>query len=140
MGRAENGDSMVSEPQQLIPGSQQTAITSEPDTFKRLYGPGRPIPSPPGPMTIYTAPAAVTAVLDSLIATNTDISSPPVEQTLTLSIGVDSESTRLFSSMVIPPGEPFVLPIGVTLEVGEIIQVEITSEVTLTLNGREIPT
>lgn len=126
---------MVSFPQQLVPAAQD--ITSTPDTFKRLYGPGRPIPSPPGPMTVYTVPTDKKAIVTSIILANTDVSSPPIEQRFTLSIGADAEDTRLYD-FVVPLEGATELLIDITLEAAEFLQATVTSELTLTINGREV--
>lgn len=122
-------------PQQLVPTAQDTNITGTPDTSKRLYGPGRPIPSPPGPMTIYTVPVGKKAVVTSIMIANTDVSSPPATQHFSLSIGADAEDTRVFDQDI---GGVNIALLDITLEAGEFLQATVTSELTLTINGREV--
>jgi hypothetical protein len=126
---------MVQLPQQNIPVSQTTTITAN---LKRLYGPAQPIGgSPSGPETLYTVPVGMKTTVTTVIAANTDISSPPVEHVFSLSIGDDDPMTRIFSDAKVTPGEPFIVAVEVTLEAGEIIQAPATNDVTLTINGVE---
>jgi hypothetical protein len=131
---------MVEFPQQVIPVSSDTAITSEPQLSKRLYGPGTPAGSgspPLLPQTIYTVPAGKRAKITMLLAANIDEDSPPLTQTFTLSLGPDSPETRLFNNCEIDPGTPLALGLDLTMEEGEIIQALPTIGVAITINGSE---
>lgn len=66
-----------------------------PRTAKRLYGPAQVAT---GPSTVYTVPAATKAIIRQVHISNPSAS--PV--TLTLSIGADGVTTRLFSTFSIP--------------------------------------
>lgn len=77
-------------------------------TPKRLYGPAQ---IATGPTTVYTVPALTKTVLRHIHVSNP--SGSPV--TLTLSIGVDGATTRLFSTYSIPAAAA-----GVTDSVREI--------------------
>ena len=129
---------MVQLPQQNVPVSQTTTITAN---LKRLYGPAAPVGagSPLGPETLYTVPVGMKTTVTTVIAVNTDTSSPPVEHTFSLSIGADTAATRIFSDAKVTPGEPFIVAIEVTLEAGEFIEAPATTDVTLTINGVESP-
>jgi len=132
---------VVELPQQLVPSSQETAIISDPQHNRRLYGPARPFGSgspPIGPETIYTVPAGFRTTITMILGANTDNSSPPATDTFTLSIGPDSDDTRIFNNTQVDPGIPFAIGMELTLEEGEFIQA-LPSFVTLTINGREVP-
>lgn len=136
MGGAQDGDSMVMFPQQVIPTSQDTTIIAAP--LKRLYGPDRPIPTPPGPMVIYTVPAGKRATVTGVIAVNTEIASPPTAQFFSLSIGTDAPEHRIFSDQTIDAVERTnPLPVFFDLEEGEFLEATVTSDVTLTISGYE---
>lgn len=123
---------MVTEPQQLIPQSQETEITGTPLLARRIYGPAKPgAGSPPAAETIYTASTRTT--LTMILANNTDTSSPPVSDTFSLSIGADSDDTRFFTAEV-DPGFPLAVELELTLEEGETIQATPTT-ITLILNA-----
>lgn len=131
---------MTEFPQQNIPISSDTAITSEPQLSKRLYGPGTPTGSgspPILPETIYTVPLGKRAKITMLLAANTDDSSPPMTRTFTLSLGPDSPETRLFNNTEIDPGTPLALGLDLTMEEGEIIQALPAFGVAITINGSE---
>jgi hypothetical protein len=131
---------VVELPQQVVPTSAETAITSDPQFNRRLYGPARPVGSgsPPEAETIYTVPAATRTTVTMVLGANTDTSSPPGSDVFTLSIGADSEDTRIFNNVPVDPGIPFAIGLELTLEEGEIIQA-LPSNVVLTINGREVP-
>src|SRR5882672_4032477 len=126
---------MVELPQQLVPTSQETEIIGSPQLARRLYGPARPAGI--GAETIYNVPAGTRTTITMLLAANTDASSPPLTNSFTLSIGPDAEDTRIFNNTEVDPGVPMALSLELTLEEGEIIQA-LPSNVTLTLNGREV--
>lgn len=145
---------MVLIPQELVPTSIVTEITSLPSIDiatlpilnvaslppagqTRLYGPGRPIPSPTGPLTIYTVPTAKKTLVTSIILVNTDASSPPMSQHFSLSIGVDAEDTRIFDFDVPAAGDSL-KNLDIALEAGEFLQATVTAELTLTVNGQEV--
>jgi len=141
LGCAENGVAIVELPQQIIPTSQETEITSEPSLSRRLYGPAKPVGSGSPPIsaeTIYTVPADTRTTIKMLLAANTTPSSPPVPETFTLSIGPESAQTQIFSDCEVDHGTPFIVGLELTLEAGEIIQA-LASNVTLTINGIEVP-
>ena len=130
---------MVELPQQTVPVSSETAITSEPNLSRRLYGPATPTGtgSPIGPETIYTVPVGKRATITMLLAANVDDSSPLTTKTFTLSIGSDATDTRIFNNSEVDPGTPVVLGLDLTLEEGEFIQALPAPGVALTLSGRE---
>lgn len=131
---------MVEFPQQVIPVSSDTAITSEPQLSKRLYGPGTPTGSgspPLLPETIYTVPLGKRAKITMLLAANVDDTSPLSTRTFTLSLGSDSSETRLFNNCEVDPGIPLALELDLTMEEGEIIQALPTFGVAITINGSE---
>lgn len=66
-----------------------------PRTAKRLYGPAQ---IATGPATVYTVPASTKTIIRQIHISNPSAS--PV--TLTLSIGADGVTTRLFSTFSIP--------------------------------------
>lgn len=66
-----------------------------PRTSKRLYGPAQ---IATGPATVYTVPASTKTIIRQIHISNPSAS--PV--TLTLSIGADGVTTRLFSTFSIP--------------------------------------
>jgi len=130
---------VVELPQQLVPSSQETAIISDPQHNRRLYGPARPVGgSPSVAETIYTVPLGFRTTITMILGCNTDGSSPPATDTFTLSIGPDSGDTRSFNNTQVDPGIPFAIGMELTLEEGEEIQA-LPSNVTLTINGREVP-
>jgi len=131
---------VVELPQQNIPTTQQTEITGSPLLARRIYGPAKPPGdgSPLGAGTIYTVPAGMRTTVTMLLATNTSELSPPAVNTFTLSIGPDSEETRIFSNCEVDPGIPLALELELTLEEGEFIQA-LPSNVTLVLNAIEAP-
>jgi hypothetical protein len=128
---------MVVEPQELIPQSTETAITSNPSLARRIYGPAQPVGagSPLGPETLYTVPDGFRATLRSIIAANVDTTSPPVEHTFSISIGDDAPDTRIFSDAKVTPGEPFISALDVTLEAGQYLQAPAVTDVTITINA-----
>jgi hypothetical protein len=128
---------MTTEPQQLIPNSEEVAITSNPSLARRIYGPAQPVGagSPLGPETLYTVPDGFRATLRSIIAANTDTASPAVEHTFSISIGDDAPDTRIFSDAKVTPGEPFISELDITLEAGEYIQAPAVTDVTITINA-----
>lgn|SRR5574341_1546996 len=130
---------MVELPQQIVPISSDTAITSQPQLSKRLYGPATPagIGSPPVAETIYTVPVGKRAKITMLLVANIDISSPLTVQTFTLSLGIDSPERRLFNHCKVDPGIPLTLGLDLTMEAGEIIQALPTVGVAITLSGQE---
>ena len=130
---------MVDLPQQTVPSSSETAITSDPNTSRRLYGPAQPSGggSPLGAETSYTVPAGLRTTITFLLAINADLGSPPATQTFTLSIGDDAPDTRIFNDSQVDPGFPVAIGLEITLEEGEYIQA-LPTGVTLTINGREV--
>lgn len=131
---------MVTLPQELIPTSQDTTITSQPSLARRIYGPAQPVGagSPLGPETLYTVPVGFRATLRSIIAANTDTASPAVEHTFSLSIGDDAPDTRIFSDAKVTPGEPLISALDITLEAGEYIQAPAVTDVTITINAEVV--
>jgi hypothetical protein len=131
---------MVELPQQTVPTSNETAITSEPNLSRRLYGPATPIGSgspPSGPQTLYTVPVGKRATITMLLVANVDDSSPFETKTFTLSIGPDALDTRIFNNSEVDPGIPLALGLDLTLEEGEIVQGLPAPGVTITISGRE---
>lgn len=128
---------MVELPQEAIPQSNETAITSTPSLARRIYGPAQPVGtgSPLGPETLYTVPEGFRATLRSIIAANTDTASPAVEHTFSVSVGDDAPDTRIFSDAKVTPGEPFISALDITLEAGEFIQAPAVTDVTITINA-----
>jgi hypothetical protein len=101
----------------------------------RPFGAGSP---PIEGETIYTVPAGYRTTITMILAANVDTSSPPITEHFTLSIGPDSEDTRIFYNVPVDPGVPFAIGLELTLEPGEIIQA-LSSNVSFTINGMEIP-
>lgn len=127
---------MVQLPQMLVPSAQDTTVIAAP--LKRLYGPDNPVPSPPGPMVVYTVPTGKRTTVTGVIATNTNNTSPPAAQYFSLSIGADTPEHRIFSDQTIDAVErTSPLPVFTVLEEGEFLEATVTDDVTLTIMGYE---
>lgn len=84
------------------------------DTLKRLYGPAQ---LPAAAATLYTVPAATTAVLRHIRVLNTT----GTDRAVTMSIGADAAGTR-FISMTVPANSVFDWTGNLPLAAGEIVQ------------------
>jgi hypothetical protein len=110
-----------------------------PRTPKRLAGPAQVAT---GPTTLYTVPAATKTILRYLHVSNPSAGAVG----LTLSVGTDGVTTRIYSAYSIPAAAAGVsdsvrqIPVYIVMEATEILTASATSNnvLTLTVNGDEL--
>lgn len=103
------------------------------DTPKRLHGPAHLTDTA---ATIYTVPAATTAILRHVRIVNGDT----VDRTVTMSIGADAAATRLLDAMTIPAKGVLVWTGFEVLNATETIQAfgSVADQLVATISGVEV--
>ena len=97
-----------------------------PDVLKRLVGPAALANSA---ATVYTVPAATTAILRHLRVVN----ETAVTATFTASIGADAAGKRIFYAQAVGPGDAFEWTGNIVLAATEVLQAYASAATTLTL-------
>ncbi len=103
-----------------------------PDALKRLTGPAALANSA---ATVYTVPAATTAVLRHLRVVNETAATA----TFTASIGTDAAGKRIFYAQAVGPGDAFDWTGNIVLTAAEVLQAyaSTAAALTLTVSGVE---
>lgn len=103
------------------------------DTAKRLYGPAQLTASA---ATLYTVPAATTAILRYVRIANTTGS----DRTVTLSVGADAAATRIFAGQTVPANGALDWSGFIPLAAAEVIQglASAAAALTVILAGVEV--
>ncbi len=97
-----------------------------PDALKRLVGPAALANAA---ATVYTVPAATTAVMRCLRVVNEGATSA----TFTVSIGTDGAGKRIFYAQAVTPGDSFDWTGNIVLTATEVLQAYASAATTLTL-------